>query len=156
MGLTYRVRVFSFAWLASQRLLVLHGTFLTLERRGYIRTTVQEPSRSIMGAYRLHICNEHGLAKSKARAPYMPNKQFVKCWDASTTCPVPDCPVSMSFSSREGLRVHLKSKHSYTSDQASSATRFGFDMKPYQGWLKVRRTEVKRTEESVLLMTEAI
>jgi hypothetical protein len=98
-------------------------------------------------AYRHHLRNEHGLAESKAREPYMPTKQFVKCWDVNTTCPVPGCPVLMSFSRRQGLRVHLKNKHDYTSEQASSATLFGFVMKPYQEWLKVKRTEVEPTEE---------
>jgi hypothetical protein len=100
-----------------------------------------------VGAYRLHLSKDHGLAESKARELYLPNKQFVKCWDDSTTCPVPDCSVVVSFSSRQSLRVHLKKQHGYTSDQASSATLTGFVIKPYQEWLKMKQTNVKRREE---------
>ena len=98
-------------------------------------------------AYRLHLRNEHGFTESKAREPYMPNKQFVKCWDDNTTCPVPGCSVSMSFSRRQSLRTHLKNKHSYTSEQTSSATLLCYVMKPYQEWLKVKRTDGEPTEE---------
>jgi hypothetical protein len=95
--------------------------------------------------YPYHLRRDHGFVETKARECYMPNKQFAKCWDPDTTCPVPDCSVAVGFATRNTLRVHLKNIHHYTNEQAALATIAGLKMRSYEDWLNAKRSDRRRT-----------
>jgi hypothetical protein len=68
------------------------------------------------------------------------NRWHRDMWDTSTTCPVPECPRTASFPSREAYRAHLTETYKLSIEQAAQykiapkqkASVFGLRACPHQ------------------------